>query len=255
MDKFIQDVVKQAGDAVLKRFGKDTVNTKKSERLWDVVTKADLLSERTIISRIRKAYPTHGIIAEEGGNVDENAEYVWVIDPIDGTRNFASGIPMFAVMVSLVHRRSVILAAVYSPAIKELFYAKRGKGAFLNGRRIRCSSTRELSRTFGTGSSGLDPRSVRFLRNLINAAGGTHMMFSSFGTVAAEECYVACGRRDWVVSTAGRIWDFAPAYLLLKEAGCKVTDMQGRQWKLGANEMVAANPTLHKQLLKLTRNI
>src|SRR3989344_8783192 len=105
MDRFIQKLAKEAGEAVLKRFGKDGVHHMKSERAWDSVTKADLLSEKIIISHIRKSYPTHGIIAEESGVTKDGAEYKWIIDPIDGTMYFADGIPLFGVFIALVHRK------------------------------------------------------------------------------------------------------------------------------------------------------
>src|SRR3989344_9501077 len=115
-DSFIQKLAKEAGVAVLKRFGKDGVHYMKSDHVWDVVTKADLLSERIIISAIRKKYPEHGIVSEERGVLKEGAEYLWIIDPIDGTLNFSLGVPLFGVMICLVHRGNVILSVINLPA-------------------------------------------------------------------------------------------------------------------------------------------
>ncbi|OGG80590.1 hypothetical protein A3A39_01410 [Candidatus Kaiserbacteria bacterium RIFCSPLOWO2_01_FULL_54_13] len=254
MEKFIQSIAERAGEAVLKRLGKERVHYKKSENIGDVVTKADLLSERIIISAIRRRYPNHGIVSEESGSTKEGSEYLWIIDPIDGTLNFVSGVPMFGVMICLAHRGKVVLSAINLPATKELFFAKAGGGAYLNGKRIHCSRTRDLSHTFGMGGSSLRARTARFLRNLLQAPQSGHMMYGSFGG-PSNACYVAAGRRDWLVLLSGQIWDFAPEYLVLKESGCKVTGTKGEPWKLGMLEMVAANPTLHKQLLKLTRNV
>ncbi|RJR14412.1 inositol monophosphatase [Candidatus Parcubacteria bacterium] len=255
-DSFIQKVAREAGDAVLKRFGKDGVHYTKSKRIWDVVTKADLLSEKLIVSRIRKAFPEHSIISEESGNINEGSEYVWVIDPIDGTYNFSSGTPLFGVMVCLVYKSEVILSVINIPATRELFFAKAGKGAYLNGKRIRSSSRSDIKATFGSGSTSLSRRSKRFVKNLLVVNGDDgNMLYGSFGSMANNACYVAAGRRDWMVAVHGSIWDFAPAYLMLKEAGCRVTDTKGSPWKFGTLEMVAANPKLHKELLKLTKNI
>jgi myo-inositol-1(or 4)-monophosphatase len=254
-EKFIQDVAREAGEMVLKRFGKEGVHYAKSGHKWDVVTKADLASEKLIIAAIRKTYPAHGIIAEESGAVNEDAEYVWTVDPIDGTANFAAGIPMFGVMLCLVHRGTGVLSAVYLPSTDELFFAKVGAGAYLNGKRIHCSKEPLLERAFGVTSSSLRLRTVRFMRNLLALADKKHMMMGAFASIAVNACYVAAGRRDWFIQPVGAIWDFAPVALVLSESGCKVTDTKGKTWKFGMLEMVAANPRLHKQLLKLTSDI
>ncbi|PIR83636.1 hypothetical protein COU18_03055 [Candidatus Kaiserbacteria bacterium CG10_big_fil_rev_8_21_14_0_10_51_14] len=255
MDKFIQDIAREAGEAVLKRFGKDGMHYMKSQHVWDVVTKADLAADKLITSRIIKRYPTHGIISEESGVRNEGAEYVWIIDPIDGTLNFSKGIPMFGVMICLVHKGKVVMSAINMPATKELFFAKVGTGAFLNGKRIHYSRRSTLDQSFGFGSSRMGERNGAFLGNIIQQQKKHNIQFSSFACMCANACYTAAGRRDWIVSLAGQIWDFAPAYLILKESGCKVTDTKGNPWKFGMLEMVAANPRLHKQLLKLTRNV
>src|SRR3989344_7418089 len=166
MEKFIQKMAREAGVAVLKKFGKIGVHYKKSDRVWDVVTKADLLSEKIIMSAIRKKYPDHGIISEESGSVKEGARYVWIIDPVDGTLNYSRGVPTFGVMIGLVRDGEVILSAINLPATKEFFFAKAGNGAYLNGKRIHCSRVKDLKKTAGVGSSSLHMRNARFLMNL-----------------------------------------------------------------------------------------
>lgn len=255
MDSFIKSITKKAGDAVQKRLGKAGVHYAKSERLYDVVTKSDLLAEKIIMDAILKKYPDHGIISEESGNQNDGAEYVWVIDPIDGTKNYASGMGMYGVMVCLVRRGEVILSAIYLPAMKELYFAKKGKGAYLNGKRIHCLADRNLLRSYGVGSSNLHSRNAKFLKNLIKGGKGGEIHFGTFGSMAVNAAYAASGKRHWMVALAGSIWDFAPAYLILKEAGCKVTDTEGKQWRFGQLEMVAANPSIHKELLRLTKNV
>src|SRR3989344_3431493 len=129
-DKFIQDIAKKAGDAVLKRFGNSGVHRMKSDRVWDVVTEVDLLAYKIITSAIKKAYPDHGIISEESGGINNHAEYIWIIDPIDGTLNFSRNVPMFGVMICLARRDKIILSAINLPCSKEIFFAKAGKGAY-----------------------------------------------------------------------------------------------------------------------------
>lgn len=254
MEKFIQTITKKAGAAVLKKFGKVGVHYTKSHERWDVVTKADLLSEKILISAIRRRYPKHGIISEESGTMNEGAEYVWILDPIDGTLNYSLGVPAFGVMVCVVHKGKVILSAINMPATKEFFFAKAGGGAYLNGKRIHCTKSKRLQTSFGMHGTTLNPRTMRFLKNLLRFSKHGHVLLGSFSS-PANACYVATGQRDWIVSLSGQIWDFAPEYLILKEAGCKVTDTKARPWKLGQLEMVAANPVLHKQLIKLTKGV
>lgn len=254
MEKFIQQITKKAGAAVIKQFRKTGVKYMKSDALWDCVTQADLDADRIIVSAIKKNYPSHGIISEESGEHYPDSEYVWIIDPIDGTRNFASHIPLFGTMVAFAHKRNVILSAIDMPATSEFYFARAGKGAFLNGKRIRCTKADSLGRSAGYGGSSLRHRQRTFLEAMVRSKQTEQTMLGSYAC-CANQCYVAAGRADWVVSLSGKIWDFAPVSLLLKEAGCIVTDTKGRPWSLDMLELVAANPVLHKQLLKLTKNI
>ena len=255
MEKFIQRIAKKAGDAVLKRFGRVGIKYMKSDALWDCVTEADLFSDSLIVSAIKKEYPAHGIISEESGAHNPDADYVWVIDPIDGTYNYATGVPQFGVMVCVAYRGEVVLSVVNLPATKEFFFARAGKGTYFNGKRVHCSDTKRLHNSFGSGSSSIGTRTARFLLKLVQAAKAEDIQLGSMASMAVNACYTACGRRDWMVALTGALHDFAPVYLILKEAGCKVTDMKGNPWKFGQLEMVAANPILHKQLLKLTKGV
>lgn len=255
MDRFIREIAKKAGTAVLKKFGKVGVKYMKSAALWDCVTEADLISDRIMVSAIKKKYPDHGIISEESGSHNPDADYVWIIDPIDGTYNFSTKVPQFGIMICLARRGEIILSAIHLPATKEFFFAKAGKGTYMNGKKIRCSPTKRLHNSFGCGSSSIQVRTARFLLKLVQAAKAEDIQFGSLASMAVNACYTACGRRDWMVALTGALHDFAPVYLILKESGCKVTDMKGNPWKFGQLEMVAANPTLHKQLLKLTKNV
>ena len=255
MDKFIQQIAKEAGNATMKLFGKEGVQYMKSDNAWDCVTRADILSVKIITTAIRKKYPEHGIISEESGGINEGSDYVWIIDPVDGTLNFSRGVPLFSTMIALAHKNRVILSAIYFPATKEMYFAKDGKGARLNGKKIHCSRKKELRSSVGSGFSSLRKDAVQFIQNTLLTKDAEYMIFNTFGAISVNACYVASGRRDWVVPLHGALHDFAPVSLMLKEAGCKVTDIKGKPWKLGIRGLVAANPVLHRQLLKLTRNI
>lgn len=255
MERFIQKIAKAAGAAVLKRFGKDGVHYTKSEHRGDAVTKADLLSDKIITSAIKKKYPKHGIISEESGKSNVDSEYVWIIDPIDGTFNFATGIPLFGVMVALAHKTRIVLSAIYLPATEEFFFAKRGKGAYLNGKRIHCSRVSDFSASAGIGPTWLRPRAVRFIGRMIKHSKNKRMMFNGYGSIAVDAAYIAAGRRDWFAAFGAHVHDYAPISLLMQESGCKITNTGGEPWTMKDLEIVAANPVLHKQLLKLTKNV
>lgn len=251
MDKFIRAAAKEAGKYAMARFSKHRLVRHKSASPWSIVTDVDIATEQLLIKRIRTAYPGHGVIAEESGRVRANAEYVWVIDPIDGTLNFASGIPLFGTMLALVHKGEVVLSAIYLPLLDELYVAKKGKGAHLNGTRIHASRTKKFTNSRGVGFSSIRMRTAPFIVRIFKAIGQEHVVFNSFGAISVNACFVACGRRDWIMAPHGELHDFAPTYLLLKEAGCSVSDAAGKEWKFGAQGIVAANPVLHRQLLKL----
>ena len=153
-----------------------------------------------------------------------------------------------------MHRKEVILSVIYLPATKELFFAKAGKGAYLNGKRIRCSNNkRTWKRSIGCVPAILNDRTIAFLKKFLDQAKGETFVVDKLGS--ANEPYVALGRRDWCISIGAKIWDYAPAYLILKEAGCIVTNLKGKPWSIEDRELMAANPRLHKELLKLTKGI
>ena len=257
MERFLQTIVKEAGAVALKHFGTAKAAYYKSSRNSDVVTKADLASERVILKRIREKYPEHGIISEESGRYNADREFVWIIDPIDGTLNFSSGISMFAVMICLIRHGEVIMSAIYIPTTKELFFASRGKGAYLNGKRIHCSSTPNVFRSIGSGSATLRGKLLPFLKNLTALAKkeGSDIIYGSLSSVGVNSCYVAAGRKDWVTTLVAALHDFAPVSLILEESGCTVTDTKGKKWTLESDTLVAANPRLHRSLMTLTKNI
>ena len=148
MEQFIQNITKKAGDAVLSKFKLVGVSyTKKDDH--DVVTEADLLSNEILSDAIKEKYPSHGIISEEMDDYNPDAEYKWIIDPLDGTLNFSRHVPNFGVMTALSRNSEVELACIYLPALKEFAFAKKGEGALLNKKKIQCSNTEKWSKSVG----------------------------------------------------------------------------------------------------------
>jgi myo-inositol-1(or 4)-monophosphatase len=255
MDVFLKRIVKQAGGRAWERFGKDGVYRSKSENPTDAVTKADIATERFIISEIRKKYPDHGFIAEESGAKDPDAEFVWVIDPIDGTLNFATGVPLFGTMVALTRKGEVVMGAIYIPVTRELFFAKKGGGAFCNGKRIKASTKDTLKTSRGCVSSTMSDRTLNFVEALYKIIRGEHTHVNAFGCLAVTSCMTAAGRRDWYVSSSPQFHDNAAPSVILAEAGYTVTDVKGGPVRYGSTGIVAAQPALHELLLSVTRKM
>jgi myo-inositol-1(or 4)-monophosphatase len=252
-EKFIQQITKKAGFEVKKLYGKIGVAYTK-QNPTDVVTKADIISHALLTSAIKKKYPRHGIISEEDKDYNTDAEYVWIIDPLDGTRNYATKTPMYGVIVALAKKEEVILGAIILPEFNELYVARRGKGAFLNGKKIMCSSMKKLEYSYGTEGGNQNSKVAYIYGSLIEHSKKTSFWINTTGCGAVASMFVASGRRDWFITpTAGGVWDRAAPFIILKEAGCKVTDLKGKEWTTRTESMVAANPVLHKELLSVIK--
>lgn len=251
MKEFITHVIRQAGQATMRHFGKARIEyTKENEN--DVVTQADLESQRILVRAIQKQYPSHGIIAEEENvRYQTNAEYVWYIDPLDGTRNFATRVPLFGLNMGLAHKGQMCYGAIYLPVTDELCFAEAGQGAFLNDRKIHCSLQRDWKQSYGIGSARIASfQGISFLNNIATISEKSAWV-SCVGSVAVAAVYLADGRRDWYVSSGSKVWDYAAPSIILKEAGCKVTNSYGGDWQPGDEDIVVANEYLHETLLHI----
>jgi myo-inositol-1(or 4)-monophosphatase len=218
----IKQLVIQAGTLTAKKFGKVGIKYSKRDP-GDVVTEADLAANRMIIKGIKSHYPDHDIISEEIPSDERKSNYVWIIDPLDGTRNFVSKTPLFCTMICLVKNDELQLSAIYDPIHKDLYFAKKGKGAFLNGKRMQCSETKQWKRSFGCGPVNMNAKKGvnKVMKRLITAGENETFWLSGLGSTGISMMAVASGKRDWGFSLSGEIWDYAPVFLILKEAGCK----------------------------------
>ncbi len=222
-----------------------------SKRHNDFVTEVDKAAEAAIIDMLREAYPDHAILAEESGASGES-EYQWIIDPLDGTTNFIHGFPQYAVSIALAHKGQVTQAVVYDPTRNELFTASRGRGAYLNERRIRVSRRTKLQEALiGTGFpfrvfEHLDAYLAMF-RELLSKTAGIRRP----GAAALDLAYVAAGRLDgfWEIGLAP--WDMAAGSLLITEAGGLVGDLDGEAGYLASGNIVGGSPKIFHQLLQV----
>jgi myo-inositol-1(or 4)-monophosphatase len=221
----------------------------------DFVTEVDRAAEQAIVDILLKAYPDHAILAEESG-ASGDSEYTWIIDPLDGTTNFIHGFPQYAVSIALRHREHVTQAVVYDPTRNELFTASRGRGAFMNERRIRVSRRTKLSECLiGTGFpfrsfEHLDEY-VRMFRSVTEHTAGIRRP----GAAALDLAYVAAGRLDGFWEIGLSPWDMAAGSLLILEAGGLVSDFKGETAYLEEGRIVCGAPKIFPQLLNLVGNV
>ena len=220
----------------------------------DFVTQVDQQAEEAIMGIVRNSYPEHGFHAEESGRTEGKGEYVWIIDPLDGTTNFIHGFPQYCVSIGVQHRGSLAHAVVYDPLKNELFTASKGRGAFLNDRRIRVSKCLRLEDALvGTGFPFREITRidlyVRQLKNLMTGSSGVRRA----GAAALDLAYVACGRLDAFWELGLSPWDMAAGALLIQEAGGLVGDLSGEGDYLEKGEVCAATPKVFPQLLEALR--
>ena len=220
----------------------------------DLVTQYDLRSERLITRAIRDAFPDHALLAEEGGASARTSSHRWIIDPLDGTTNFAHGHPAFCVSIGLEVDGGMALGVVYDPVRDELFHAVTGGGAFLNGRRIHVSSETRLERSLLSTGFPYDIATSP-VDNLDNF-GRLYKVSQGIrrgGSAALDLCYLACGRFDGFWELKLHPWDTAAGIVIVAEAGGKITDFHGRRYSIFDLEILASNGRIHRQMQKILR--
>lgn len=219
----------------------------------DFVSDIDRQAEQEIINTLRKAYPNHGILAEETGSHDGD-DFVWIIDPLDGTTNFLHGFPQYAVSIGLKHKGRLEQAVVYDPLRQELFTASRGAGAQLNDRRIRVSKQNDLDGALlGTGFPFKAQHHLDVYLETFKALFPMTAGIRRAGSAALDLAYVAAGRLDGFWEIGLNPWDMAAGVLLIQEAGGLVSDFSGGNEFLDTGNVVAANPKVFKAMLQKIR--
>jgi myo-inositol-1(or 4)-monophosphatase len=248
-----------AGSIIARGFeNRDDLNIEQ-KGLNDFVTKIDKEAEFAIISKIQETYPDHSFICEEGGNINNNADFTWVIDPLDGTTNFIKGIPHFAVSIALLHKGKLDQAVVFDPIRGELFVGSKGAGTQLNGYRVRASKSKDLSSTIlATAFPFRDKARIEEALKQFNRIFAQVGDVRRSGSAALDLAYVAAGRYDGYWEKGLQSWDMAAGELLVKEAGGLITDFAGNNDPLyaelkqagSANGLVAGNPRVVQHIVK-----
>ena len=239
---------RRAGEVQLGYFRGDNLDIKAKLNDSDIVTVADREAEKVIIDGIRAKYPLHSILSEESGAEEHDADFRWVIDPLDGTTNFSSGLPLFSVSIGIEYRGDAIVGVVYAPYLDELFHAVRGEGAFLNGKPIHHSGKTELSRSVLATGFPVD-KNVNADNNLDNVQRVLpHIRgLRRLGSAALDLCYVAAGFLDGYWELNLHQWDVCAGILVAKEAGASVT-----HFRTDRNlSVLAATPAVHDAVIQM----
>jgi myo-inositol-1(or 4)-monophosphatase len=252
----LEELARGAGEILRAGFGRrpgfDHNLRVENKSLTDLVTDIDRQSDEFLWGEIRRRFPKHGIISEERASLNGDGEYQWIIDPLDGTVNYAHGFPTFCVSIACVRKGDIRSGVVYDPILDECFIASVAGGAFLNGQAIRVSSARDLDHSMLATGFPYDIRSRpdnnldHFTRLSLISQG-----MRSLGAAALDLCYVAAGRIDGFWEIRLNAWDVAAGSLIAREAGAVVTNVQGTNDLLtNPTSVLAANPQIHPLLLK-----
>lgn len=244
-----------AGGAVIEHYFRGVFKIENKTTVNDLVTEVDKRAESVIIDTIKKKFPTHSVISEEVGEIMQDSDYDWIIDPIDGTVNFAHGIPICCVSIGVRHKGVMILGAVYNPIMKELFFAERGKGAFLNDEPISVSKKSDFKKAcLVTGFPYKWPKSYEHPIKVFERFIMEGLPVRRLGSAAIDLCWVACGRFDGFWEYNLNPWDIAAGYLIVEEAGGKITNFDGDPYNVNDKETLATNGIIHDAMLKLIRS-
>ncbi|HWX52968.1 MAG TPA: inositol monophosphatase family protein [Verrucomicrobiae bacterium] len=242
----LQELARDAGSLLLSYFGKVAIEYKGDA---DLVTQADRSCEELIVGRIRKEWPEHDLIAEEGSRTETGSDFRWHLDPLDGTTNFAHGYPVFCVSMGLEYKNELIAGVVYDPTRDEMFVAEKGSGARLNGKTIHVSRTPQVAQSLlGTGFPSHKRHknpNIHFYHQITLRSHGVRRA----GSAALDLCCVACGRYDGFWEFNLNSWDTAAGVLLVREAGGSVTDFAGGPAGVEGRDLIATNGLLHAELL------
>ncbi len=245
----------EAGAEELKKFFNGDFKISSKEGVNNLVTEADHAAEKAIIEVIHKNYPDHQILAEERGAIVQESNYKWIIDPIDGTVNFAHGIPLCCVSIAVEKEGEIVMAATFAPLLNEFYFAEKGMGAFLNNKKISVSNETDILKAcLVTG----------FPYTYINLPNGPLEIFGKLirkgvpvrrlGSAAIDLCWVACGRFDGFYEHRLEAWDSAAGFLIVEEAGGRVTDFEGKKFSPYQHRIIATNGKIHEELKAVINN-
>lgn len=247
-------IVKQSGNLLFKEYQLGRINHLRFKSEHEIATAADLISEKIILKALNKLTPSYRIISEETGDNKKKSEWLWLVDPLDGTTNFYMGNPLFAVQIALVYKNEPQLAIIYAPAINEFYVAEKGKGAYLNNQKIKVSQN-NLKKALLTYCHGNNEQDLKQALKIYQHFKLSNFDIRQIGSAALEFGWVAKGRTDCYISPGARLWDVVPGSLLVQEAKGKVYDFNGKPWTLTSKTVFATNGIIDKPILRFLKKL
>jgi myo-inositol-1(or 4)-monophosphatase len=248
--ELIGSLARKAGDALMKHFRRDWALLKERSTVKEAATKYDKEVDRLIVGEIKRYYPHHSLLTEESGFLHGDPGWLWIVDSLDGTGDFANFNPFFSVCIALMHQSELLLGVIYDPAIDEFYFAEKGKGAYLNGVKIRVSDVSDISQSYIFYCEGGERNRGR-TGDLLYKVYPRVTDIRKLGSAGLETAWVAAGKGEAYFSTRIEPWDVAPGVLLVQETGGKVTDFQGNPWKPQTSDLLFSNKKLHEKILCL----
>ncbi|MFN8578555.1 MAG: inositol monophosphatase family protein [Candidatus Sericytochromatia bacterium] len=245
-----------SGKILLDNLGKLSSCDIETKGINNFVTYVDKQSEESIIKIIKTSFPEHCIFAEESGDNKKDSDYRWLIDPLDGTTNYIHGVPFFAVSIALEYKGEIILGVIYDPVRGEMFYAEKGKGAFLNSKEICVSNKENIANSIITvGFPYKSYHNIEHYINTLTKIAGRCSNIRKIGSAALDLAYVASGRFDGYWELDLGQWDIAAGIIIIREAGGIVTDTEGNNGFMETGNTLASNRKIHKQLLEVLNKV
>lgn len=252
IEKTAVNAAKKAGFLLKENLGKVKAEFKGAT---DIVTEADRKADRLITGEIHSAFPGHGILTEESAEIKSPSPYKWIIDPLDGTTNYSHGFPFFCVSIGFEEHGAISFGVIYDPMRDELFTAEKGKGAYLNGNRIRVSGADALDRSLLSTDFPYDTEAFKRNIGYFSASALKAQAVRITGSAALGLAYTACGRFDAYWNLFYKPWDVAAATLVMEEAGGLITDFSGNPFSIYGEECAAGNALVHAEMLKNIRKV
>lgn len=254
--KFAIGLAKKSGKLILAALNEEQSASAKTVKR-DICTSADLAAEKLIVEEIKSKFPTHNIIREEGKNIQNGSDYTWLIDALDGTKYFISGIKFFTTSIALWHKNKPIMGVIYQPGTDECWFAEKGKGVFLNDRKLKVAQEIQLKNSIISLDinhlSLLTKNEQKILFERLKKIAGNFYRFRVIGSGSLSLCYLAMGHFDAYFDLSGRqeMWDLGAGLIIAQEAGAKITDLNGSWPGIDSEHLVVTNGKIHDKVLKL----
>jgi len=253
--KIVKQAVKEAGNFLELQFKKWKRGQAKYKAADEIVTWCDKKAESIIFKHLNKHFPDYALLSEESGLKDKQSDYFWTIDPLDGTNNFTIHHPLFTVSIGLFYKNEIVLGVTYMPLLDEMYWAIKGRGAYRNNKKLKVSKIRKLPRAYTTYCHGqglaTHRRAYKIYEHFHEAARNCR----HFGSTTLELAMVAAGNTDALIVAKPKIWDIAAGIILVKEAGGKVTEFTGKEWRKNSPTLLATNKYLQPIIIKDLKKI